>query len=123
MFDDWTERDMYNRYVFERIKSLQSEFPEMLNVIAQKWRDENSDLPLSEYACKQATAVTGIPDYEHFLVCELHNTRIIHYQVEAIPPRIEKIIGMTLEESMDIHREECHRPTGANERFYRPGRF
>lgn len=123
MFDFLTDEDLHSRYALERFKYLHDDFVPIMNALAERWREADTDLVLSEFMCQCGTDITGIPDLEHFTRVEMFNTWIVHNQVELIPDRWAKKIGIDMYQSTEVHRERDHRPVGLNEFEYRAGRF
>ena len=124
MIDKLTDRDLHRMYVMSRLYGLihDNDF-NIIEDLAQAWKESGSEKSFSDFVVEDGFPITGIPEFEHFVKCEMLNPRLAHGQVELIPDRWLKKLGMTWEDNILIHYEHVHAPLYDTEEQYRPGRF
>ena len=100
---------LYEDYFFERIKMQHNAFAELIDAIAAKWRKERAAMQLVKYACWHCAEITGIPDYQHFLSCELRNPRHVIGIIETVPETLQDDIGLSETDIYRAHEEITHK--------------
>ncbi|MBR3663959.1 MAG: hypothetical protein IKN64_04800 [Desulfovibrio sp.] len=84
-------------------------FAELIDAIAEKWRKAGVAMPLAQYACWHCSESTGIPDYEHFLSCELRNPRHVIGSIETVPETLQDELGLSETDIYQAHEEIIHK--------------
>ena len=100
---------LYEDYFFERIKMQYDDFAELIDAIAAKWRKARVAMPLAKYACWHCSEITGIPNYEHFLRCELCNTRHVIGILETVNETLQDELGLSEIDIYRAHEEITHK--------------